>query len=99
MGLPRQEYWSELPFPPTGDLCDPGIEPVSPAASAMAGRFFTTEPPGKTVCRLIDGNYPLLFEMEIILVMDSILLRVNCVFSFSPLWSAGGFLSRDGIPA
>ena len=26
MGLPRQEYWSGLPFPPTGDLPDPGIE-------------------------------------------------------------------------
>ena len=23
----RQEYWSELPFPPPGDLSDPGIEP------------------------------------------------------------------------
>ena len=31
MGLPRQEYWSGLPFPPPEDLTDPGIEPVSPA--------------------------------------------------------------------
>ena len=23
----RQEYWSELPFPPPGNLLDPGIEP------------------------------------------------------------------------
>ena len=23
----RQEYWSGLPFPPPGDLPDPGIEP------------------------------------------------------------------------
>ena len=27
MGFPRQEYWSGLPFPPPGDLPDPGIEP------------------------------------------------------------------------
>ena len=27
----RQEYWSGLPFPPPGDLPDPGIEPTSPA--------------------------------------------------------------------
>ena len=27
MGLPRQEYWSRLPFPPPGDLPDPGIKP------------------------------------------------------------------------
>ena len=26
MGFSRQEYWSELPFPPPGDLPDPGIE-------------------------------------------------------------------------
>ena len=29
MGFPRQEYWSGLPFPPPGDLPDPGIETVS----------------------------------------------------------------------
>ena len=23
----RQEYWSGLPFPPPGDLSDPGIQP------------------------------------------------------------------------
>ena len=38
MGFPRQEYWSELPFPPSGDLPDPGIEPTSPV---LADRFFT----------------------------------------------------------
>ena len=45
MGVPRQEYWSELPFPFPGDLPDPGIEPVSPA---LAGRCFTTKPLGKS---------------------------------------------------
>jgi len=39
----RQEYWSGLPFPPPGDLPNPGIKPVSPA---LAGGFFTTEPLG-----------------------------------------------------
>ena len=43
MGFPRHDYWSGLPFPPPGDLPDPGIEPVTPA---VAGRFLTTEPPG-----------------------------------------------------
>ena len=47
MGFSRQECWSGLPCPPPGDLPDPGIEPASPAAPALAGRFFTTEPPGK----------------------------------------------------
>ena len=47
MGFPRQEYWSELPFPPPGHLPDPGIKPKSPA---LAGRIFTTAPPGKLSC-------------------------------------------------
>ena len=41
---PRQERCNGLPFPPPGDLCDPGIEPMS---RALAGGFFTTEPPGR----------------------------------------------------
>ena len=40
----RQEYWRGLPFPTPGDLPDSGIEPMSPE---VAGRFFTTVPPGK----------------------------------------------------
>ena len=47
MGFSRQEHWSELPFHSPGHLPDPGIEPVSPASPALAGGFFTTEPPGK----------------------------------------------------
>ena len=47
MGFSRQEYWSGLPFPPLGDLSDPGIELES---SALAGGFFTTEPLGKPIC-------------------------------------------------
>ena len=35
-----------LPFPPPGDLSDPGIETASPVSPKLAGRFFTTEPPG-----------------------------------------------------
>ena len=31
MGLPRQEYWNELPFPSPGNLPNPGSETVSPA--------------------------------------------------------------------
>ena len=47
MGFPRQEYWSGLPFPPLGDLLNPGIKPQSLVSPALAGRFFTTVPPGK----------------------------------------------------
>ena len=38
----RQEYWSGLPFPPPGDLPDPGIKPMSLRSVELAGGFFTT---------------------------------------------------------
>ena len=47
MGLPRQQYWSGLPFPSPGDLPHPGISPESPASLALAGGLFTSGPPGK----------------------------------------------------
>ena len=40
MEFSSQEYWSGLPFHPPGDLPDPGIEPTSPASSALASGFF-----------------------------------------------------------
>ena len=42
MGFRRQEYWSGMPFPPPGDLLDPGIEPASPVSPALAGGFSTS---------------------------------------------------------
>ena len=46
-GFSREEYWSRWPFLSLGDLPDPGIEPTTLVSPALAGRFFTTEPPGK----------------------------------------------------
>ena len=40
MGLSQHEYWSGLPFPPPGDLPNPGIEPAFPGSAAVAGGFF-----------------------------------------------------------
>ena len=53
----RQEHWSGFPFPPPGDLTDPGIEPESLLSPALAGGFFTTiatlgNPLGFTVGKL-----------------------------------------------
>ena len=41
MGFSRQGYRSGLLCPSVGGLPDPGIEPSSPAAPALADRFFT----------------------------------------------------------
>ena len=46
MGFFRQEYWSGLPFPSSGNLPDPGIKPRSPALQTDA---LPSEPPGKSI--------------------------------------------------
>ena len=43
MEFSRHEYRSGLPFPSSGDLPDPGIEPRSPTLQADA---LPSEPPG-----------------------------------------------------
>ena len=35
MGFSGQEYWSGLPFPPLGDVSDPGIQTASPVSPAL----------------------------------------------------------------
>ena len=44
MQFSRQEYWSGEPFPPPGDLLDPGIEPRSPTLQVDS---LPAEPPRK----------------------------------------------------
>ena len=42
MGFSRQEYWSELPCLPPGDLPNPEIKPASLMSPALADSIFTT---------------------------------------------------------
>jgi len=51
VGFPRQEYWSGLPFPPPGDLPDPGIEPRPPALKANS---LLSVPPQKQWRQIMD---------------------------------------------
>ena len=53
MRFPRQEYWSELPFPSPRDLSDPRIEPVSPA---LASGFFPSSQQGSPFNKYIFHN-------------------------------------------
>ena len=42
IGFSRQEYWSGLPCPTSGDLPNPGIKPVSLMSPGLATGFFTS---------------------------------------------------------
>ena len=68
MRFPRQEYWSELPFPSPGDLPDPGIEPKSPALQAdslpmsyQETHLKSIEQPQTLSMRAIEGSIFLAF--------------------------------------
>ena len=50
MGFSGQEYWSELPRPPPGDLLESETEPGSLMSPALAGGFSTTRTTWKTQC-------------------------------------------------
>ena len=78
-GKERQENWSGLPFPPPGDLPNPGIEPMSPVSPALAGEFFTPEPPGKPF--LLSFLFPLFLPFP----FPSFLFFLS--FSFLPYFS------------
>ena len=55
MGFPQARILEWVAFPPPGDRPEPGIEPTSPA---LAGRFFTPEPPGKPQGKLYQYIFP-----------------------------------------
>ena len=52
----RQEYYSGLPFPTLGNLPNSGTEPMCLVSSVLAGRFFTTMPPGKPLLKSTWGQ-------------------------------------------
>ena len=68
MGFPRQEYWSELPFPFPGNFPDPETRAASPA---LTGGFFTTEPLEKPALK---GHHLHLFPV----LCKNRLSYVNC---------------------
>ena len=60
MGFSGQEYWSELPCPPPGDLPHSGIQPKSLTSPPLAGGGFPDNSVGKeSTCNAGDpGSIP-----------------------------------------
>ena len=74
MEFSRQEDWSGLPFPTPGYLPGPGIKPISPVSPALAGRFFTTNIPGKPN----KSTYQLVFGSHVIFTIIGNILNGKC---------------------
>ena len=70
-----------MPCPPPGDLRDPGTKPTS---LALAGRFFTTEPPGKPIyvstC-LLPASHLQLSLSHLLTICQSRYVSSTCLFS------------------
>ena len=82
MGFPRQEYWSELPFPSQGDLPDPGIKPRSPVLQAdslptdLQGKPLTLlKPPNFSLCS--SNLPPSSLNMFTTITLNSLLSRLS----------------------
>ena len=87
MGFPGQKYWSKLPFPFPRYLSDPGIKTTTPEAPALAGEFFTTEPP-------VNGISAPLKEVH---KSPCHLSYVKCQREDGNLWTRRQALTRHGI--
>ena len=57
VGFSKQEYCSGLPFPPLGDLPNPGIKPTSLMSLALAGGSFTPSTTWEAIQKFIGKNY------------------------------------------
>ena len=100
MRFSQQEYQSGLPFPPPGDLLDPGIKPASPALQVNSFFFFFNNFIYfclcwvlVTACRLslvtVSEGYSLLqyagFSLQWLLLLQSTGSRV-CGFHSCGMW-------------
>ena len=79
-GFSRQEYWSDLPCPPPGDLPNPGIKPWSPSLQVDS---LPSELPGKTMntgvdsLSLLQGIFPTQESKQSLLHCKQILYQLS----------------------
>ena len=98
-GILHARIRSGLVFPPSGDLPIPGIEPRSPASPALAGGFFTTEPPGKPIVTYIlykkfgkygeiesSKNNSKIQVMRGVQILNIVFLKYNNLSKFIDFW-------------
>ena len=88
----RQEYWSGLPFPPPGDLRNPGIEPRSPELQADS---LPSEPPGKVKVKVKSLSRVRLFVTPWTVAYQA---PLSMRFSRQEYWSGLLFPSPGDLP-
>ena len=86
MGFSRQEYWSGLPFPPPGNLPNPGIKPESPALQADS---LLLVPPGK----------PQQFHISLLKITGKLRFHYFLPFTFLPLFALILYFVMTEVPS
>ena len=77
----QARYWSELPYPPPGDLSNPGIKPTSSVSPALIGGFLTTSTTWEAQCER---------QFNINCAFEEIYVHPHTEFLFEPVclkWS------------
>ena len=73
MGFSRQEYSSGVSCPSPGDLPDPGLQPTSVMAPALASKFFTTSTTWEAHS---------VHKARRVMSLALLKLNINCIFYF-----------------
>ena len=88
-GILQAIILSGMPFLSPGDLPNPGIEPMSPA---LAGGFFTTEPPGQPnlgrlsmilpigKCTSVDENKGMVYNTSVMGILAGSTHMINTTY-------------------
>ena len=102
MGLPREEYWSGLPFSSPGDIPDPGVEAVSPAWQVDSFPLSHQGSPFKFYASGLKKYSKFLYNGELTLQAVglyklSLLINLHFFFLKQP-WSFNNLVSNITIP-
>ena len=88
MGFSRQEHWKRLPWPPPGDLLDPGIEPNSPSSPALQADSLplTTTKPKYYISLLTFIKFSFTMHSYLALVFSNLFINPSFLLGH-PIWS------------
>ena len=84
MGLSWQEYWSRLSFYHPGHLPHPGSEAMSLTSPELAGKFFTTTPPGKPSDSCIYHQVKIQNNSIITSIFHILFKTIHIIFPYPP---------------
>ena len=97
MGFPRQESWSGLPFPPPGDLPNPGMERSSFCLLHWQAGSLPLVPPGNPILRVCVCVSHLVMSNSAIPLTAALQAPLSVEYSRQEYWSEFPFPSPGDL--